>query len=54
MLIELLGFGFDFMLLNLSPIEQAEEQVISVGLSARMSERIGFLIREFRIRAGRP
>ena len=38
--------AFDF---DPPPIEQAEERVIYVGLSARMSERIMFfIIREFR------
>ena len=39
---------FAFNLLTLSPITQADEGVIFVGLSVRMSERISFLIREFR------
>jgi len=33
----LLAFDFDF---SLPPLEQAEERVIYVGLSVRMSERI--------------
>jgi len=45
------GFHYLLLLLKLltfSPITQADERMIFVGLSARMSERIRFLIREFR------
>ena len=46
---ELVGYAFvffifSFTLLNCSPTEQAEERVIYVELSARMSERITLCI----------